>query len=143
MDTQTLIDRAEITDLLTRYATAVDNRDWELYRSVFTPDAHIDYTSAGGIKGSVDELARWLGDALALFEVTQHLIANVEIEVEGDQATARAMFFNPMKVPRQPLWTIGGWYSHKLVRTGEGWKSRELIETSSWTDGIPEPQPES
>ena len=56
--TRSLADRLEIGDLLTRYATAVDRRDWDLYRSVFTTDAEIDYTSAGGIAGTVDEVVR-------------------------------------------------------------------------------------
>tara|TARA_B100000809_G_scaffold24453_1_gene21389 strand:- start:303 stop:518 length:216 start_codon:yes stop_codon:yes gene_type:complete len=47
--TRSLADRLEIGDLITRYATAVDRRDWDLYRSVFTTDAEIDYTSAGGM----------------------------------------------------------------------------------------------
>ena len=53
MDADDLADRIAIGDLLTRYATAVDRRDWDLYRTVFTEDAHIDYTSAGGIAGGV------------------------------------------------------------------------------------------
>ncbi len=43
---QALADRIAVEDLLTRYATAVDRRDWELYRSVFTTDAEVDYTTA-------------------------------------------------------------------------------------------------
>ena len=39
--TETLADRIAIDDVLTRYATAVDARDWDLYRSVFTADAVI------------------------------------------------------------------------------------------------------
>ena len=42
MDLQTLGDRLEINDLLTRYAHSVDSKDWTLYRSVFTEDAFID-----------------------------------------------------------------------------------------------------
>lgn len=53
---EALADRLAIEDLLTRYASAVDRRDWGLYRSVFTDDAHIDYTSAGGIAGSLEEV---------------------------------------------------------------------------------------
>ena len=44
-------DELEITALLYRYARAVDTKDWELYRSVFTDDAHIDYSSAGADRG--------------------------------------------------------------------------------------------
>jgi acyl-CoA reductase-like NAD-dependent aldehyde dehydrogenase len=34
-------------------------KDWELYRSVFTADAYIDYSSAGAAAGSRDEVAGW------------------------------------------------------------------------------------
>lgn len=140
MDLQTLSDRAEITDLITRYATAVDRRDWDLYRSIFTPDAHIDYTSAGGIAGSLDEVSRWLGEVLAVFEASQHLVANFDVSVDGDRATATAMVLNPMKLSGQPVWGLGGWYHHKLVRTPQGWRSRELVEETSWIQGPPVPE---
>ena len=60
--TRSLADRLEIGDLITRYATAVDRRDWDLYRSVFTTDAEIDYTSAGGIAGTLDEVVAFLDE---------------------------------------------------------------------------------
>src|SRR5205807_2257008 len=47
-DPMRLSDRLAIQDLMTLYAMAVDGRDWRLYRSVFTPDAVIDYSDAGG-----------------------------------------------------------------------------------------------
>ncbi len=40
-------DELAIQALLNRYARAVDTKDWQLYRSVFTADALIDYSSAG------------------------------------------------------------------------------------------------
>ena len=142
MDLQALSDRAEITDLICRYATAVDRRDWNLYRCVFTPDARIDYTSAGGIAGSLDEVCRWLDETLTVFKATQHLVANFDISVSGDEATATAMFLNPMQIAGHPVWSTGGWYHHRLVRTARGWRSRRLLEESSWFDGVPEPEPE-
>jgi len=45
MDSRRISDELEIAALLTRYARAVDSRDWDLYRSVFTDDAHIDYSA--------------------------------------------------------------------------------------------------
>ena len=137
MDSQTLSDRMEIVDLLTRYATAVDRRDWDLYRSVFTPDARIDYTSVGGTAGPVGEVCDWLAETLVMFESTQHMIANVEVELDGDDAAVTAMVFNPMKLPDGSVWSTGGWYHHKLVRTPDGWRSRELREEASWFQGLP------
>ncbi len=139
MNLQELSDRAEISDLLARYARAVDRQDWKLYRSLFTADAQIDYTSVGGVAGGVEEVVAFLAGAMSMFESIQHLISNVEIEIEGDTASVTAMVYNPLKLPGSPVWATGGWYHHKLVRTSDGWRSRSLVEEASWFDGVPEP----
>ena len=136
MDLQTLADRVEIGDLLTRYATAVDRKDWELYRAVFTADAWIDYSSAGGLAGDVDTVLAGLPEQLSLFACTQHFISNVEVQLSADTAQVRAMFFNPMIVTPGKQFTCGGWYNHDLVRTPEGWRSNRLVEESAWFDGL-------
>ena len=137
MDRQALADRIAVEDLLTRYATAVDRRDWEQYRSIFTADAEIDYTSAGGIAGTVDEIVEFLSTSLEMFEMTQHLVSNIDLEVNGDSATVTAMFNNPMRLTGGDTWFTGGWYHHDLVRTPDGWRSRNLREESAWFDRAP------
>ena len=137
MDRQALEDRIAAEDLLTRYATAVDRRDWEQYRSIFTADAEIDYTSAGGIAGTVDEIVEFLSTSLEMFEMTQHLVSNIDLEVDGDSATVTAMFNNPMRLAGGDTWFTGGWYHHDLVRTPDGWHSRRLREESAWLDRAP------
>ena len=134
MDMQTLGDRLEINDLLTRYAHSVDSKDWALYRTVFTDDAFIDYESAGGIKGDREAVADWLEKTMAGFPMTQHLISNIDVKIDGDRATVRAMFYNPMGMPSGKTFWCGGFYNHSLVRTADGWKSERLIEESSWFD---------
>ena len=137
MDLQALADRIAVEDLLTRYATAVDRRDWDRYRSVFTDDAEIDYTSAGGIAGTLDEIVEFLTTTMDMFEMTQHLISNIDLAVDGDSATVTAMFNNPMRLPDGETWFTGGWYHHDLVRTSDGWRSRHLREESAWFDRAP------
>ena len=139
MDVQTLSDRAEITDLLTRYARAVDRQDWDLFRSVFTSDARIDHTQVGGIAGDVEEVAGFLSEVIPMFEAIQHLVSNIDITIDGDEAKVVAMVYNPLKLPDSPVWATGGWYHHELVRTPDGWRSRSLVEEASWFHGIPEP----
>lgn len=143
MELQEISDRLEVEDLLTRYAHAVDRRDWDLYRSVFTSDARIDYTSAGGIAGTVDEIVAWLDEVLGAFTSTQHLVANIELEVTGDGDIGRvsAMFHNPMKLADGTVMFTGGWYHHDLVRTPRGWRSSRLVEESAWFAGPPAPSP--
>ena len=135
VDHQYLADRLAISDFLTTYAHAVDTKDWELYRSLFTDDAEIDYTAAGGIQGTVDEVVAWMTTTMEMFSATQHLVSNEMVSIDGDRATARAMFFNPMQFAGDdaPYFDCGGWYNHELVRDGDGWKSRKLWEDFSWT----------
>lgn len=128
----------EITDLLTRYAKAVDRKDWTLYRSVFTADASLDYTSAGGIAGDVDTQARWLEEAMAQFPRTQHMVTNIDITFTGaDTASVEAMFHNPMVMADKTCFFTGGWYHHELVRTEDGWRSHTLVEESAYFSGMP------
>ncbi len=130
---QDVHDKLEISELLARYARGVDSKDWELYKSVFTSDAFIDYSSAGAIAGPRDEVAAWLEQGLATIPMTQHFITNMEIDLDGDRATVRAMFYNPMQLPGMvELSSCGGYYHHDLVRTPEGWKSERLVEENLW-----------
>lgn len=132
-DAGRIADELAINALLTRYARAVDSKDWELYRSVFTPDAHIDYTSAGAVAGSRDEVAEWLAAGFAAIPWSMHYITNVEAEIDGDTATVRAMFYNPMQLPgMSEMSACGGYYHHELVRTPDGWRSRRLREGNVW-----------
>jgi hypothetical protein len=128
-----LADRLAIHELLARYARGVDQKDWTLYRSVFTADAIIDYSSAGPPPGTVDEVVAFLEAGFAAIPWTQHYITNVEIELDGDTATVLAAFYNPMQLPGmdQPS-SCGGYYRHQLVRTPDGWRSRHLVEDNRW-----------
>jgi 3-phenylpropionate/cinnamic acid dioxygenase small subunit len=134
MHPQRVADEIEIAALLNRYARAVDSKDWELYRLVFTDDAHIDYSSAGAPAGPRDEVAEWLAKGFAAIPMSMHYITNVEIvALDGDAATVRAMFYNPMQLPGMAeLSYCGGYYHHELVRTADGWRCRNLREENVW-----------
>jgi 3-phenylpropionate/cinnamic acid dioxygenase small subunit len=118
-------DRLQIQDLLTRYAVAVDNKDWALLDSCFVADAYIDYTSTGGRKGPYPEVRKWLAQVLAPFAITLHYIGNTMLEIDGDRARARTYLWNPMgfqKADGELHWfTVSAQYVDELVRTNEGW----------------------
>lgn len=139
LSNQELSDRIEIQDLLTRYCTSIDTKDWELLDTCFTPDAHVDYVSSGGIAGTYPEAREWLGKALAIFPVTLHAISNSRIEVDEDRATGRTMVNNPMgfQNPDGSLHTFTVWayYVDKFVRTVDGWRIEERIEEQALMEG--------
>jgi len=131
-------DRIQIDDLLIRYTVAIDKKDWDLLDTVYTPDAKIDYTESGGIKGEYPEVRAWLAKALAPFTMTQHLISNSVIELDGDAARGRTMVFNPMGTDDGngglKIFYVGAWYVDKLVRTSEGWRIAERFEEKAFFD---------
>ncbi|WP_326547213.1 nuclear transport factor 2 family protein [Mycolicibacterium sp. ND9-15] len=142
MNDRQVRDELDIAALLHRYARAVDTKDWELYRSVFTDDAHIDYSSAGAVVGSRDEVVDWFAANFGVIPWSMHHITNIEADVEtgpdGDNARVRAMFYNPMQLPgmSEPSF-CGGYYHHELVRTPDGWRSRRLVEENVWFTNPP------
>jgi hypothetical protein len=141
LDLAQISDRIEIGDLLTRYTRAIDSGDWDRLDDVFLPEARVDYTATGGIAGPFPEVKAWLARMLPIFARRQHVIAQSEVMVDGDTATLLAYFVNPMVIvpERGPesLWEFGGYYHHTLVRTPDGWRSRELVEELVWKRGVP------
>ena len=136
LDLQTISDRIEIDDLITTYTRAVDTLDWPRFDTVFTADATIDYTASGGIKGTRDEVRDWLAETLPMFSAMQHYVCQKEVTLDGDTATVRIYLMNPMDIsqPDGSTWRMemGGYYLHQLVRTPDGWRSRELVEEMVW-----------
>src|SRR5262249_54326228 len=96
---QEISDRLEIQELMIRYSNAIDSRDFGRLDAVFTPDAYIDYRALGGIDGPYPVIKEWLGPALAGFPHYFHLLANIEITLAGNTATARTLCLNPMETP--------------------------------------------
>jgi 3-phenylpropionate/cinnamic acid dioxygenase small subunit len=138
---QEISDRMEIDDLLIRYSHAVDTWDWDLYRTVFTEDAYIDYSELGGSKGNLEETVAFLAAVMPTFKSHQHMIANTVLELDGDTAKARTICWNPMVMERdgeEVVFFCGLWYRDELVRTSDGWKIKHRYEERSFTFNRPE-----
>jgi 3-phenylpropionate/cinnamic acid dioxygenase small subunit len=136
-----LFDRLEIDELLTRYATAIDSKNFDLLDTVFTPDAHIDYTTAGGVAGDFPTVKAWLADVLPYFAQYQHVVGNRDVTLDGDTASSISKFFNPMVMENGDTFFCGGEYRDQLVRTADGWRIKDRFEQAVWTYGAVPPVP--
>ena len=133
-----LADRVAIGDLLDDYAHGIDTRNFDLVASLFTRDAHLDYTSSGGPAAGRDEVIGWLRASLPAVTVTQHLLTNRRIRVSGSSATVRTELLNPLLfagVNGTELMLLGGRYDDRVVRTPDGWLIAERVHTATWTAG--------
>jgi hypothetical protein len=134
-------DRVEIEDVLTRYCYAVDDREWSVYRGLFTHDAVIDDRVTGGIQSGVEEHIQYLRRALSKVVLSQHAISTIRIDLSVSSANVRAHCSCPMVVDlgekKTHVFFQGLWYRNLLVRTHEGWKISHLTEEGYWTYNMP------
>ncbi len=139
---QEISDRFEIQDMLYAYADIIDSQDFNQLCDIFVEDARIDYSVFGGPVGNRDEIISFLKQAMPQFTHTQHLNANNQISINGDEATGRVMCFNPMEMKPSKdethLFMLGLWYMDKYIRTDAGWRIKERIEQKSWVFNLPE-----
>ena len=131
-----LADKQEIADLCARYTTALDTKDWALLESCFGPAAA--FIHPGGRLDGFPAILQRTATALAPLTVTQHLLGNIVTEVDGD--TARSFcYFQAQHVragtPGGETYIIAGSYADTLVRTADGWKIAERVQTYIWRDG--------
>ena len=115
-------DRHDIADVLIRYATAIDRRDWRLFESCFTADCHLDYEGAGVWDG-VGVVTRFMADAHASMGHTLHRLANIAVALDGDAAQARC-YVDAVLMSEDGRTGINavGWYDDELARTTDGWR---------------------
>ncbi|WP_329279705.1 nuclear transport factor 2 family protein [Streptomyces sp. NBC_01451] len=142
----TVLDRLSLDGLVTAYAVAVDDGDWEAYLELFAPDGRADYRSAGGIEGDARQVAEWLRQNMELFPMRQHLIVNRRVgfglleQDTGDTALVQADYVNPMRLAdgageggsTEPDFVCGGRYTFGLIRTEDGWRLREVVVQEKW-----------
>ncbi|WP_066376555.1 nuclear transport factor 2 family protein [Herbidospora mongoliensis] len=85
--TADLVLRAEIEELVTRYATAIDHRDWDLFRSVFADDARIDYGPLMGTWDDADVFTDFMRQVHAPAGRSIHRMTNITVK-PGDVLAA-------------------------------------------------------
>jgi hypothetical protein len=138
---ETLTDRAAISDVVLRYATAVDTRDWALYRSVFTDPLTVDFASWSGdpeLTMPVDEWVELVRKTLSGFDATQHLSSNHVISLTGDGARCVSYMVARhylVEKGERLMHSIGGHYTNRLIRTGDDWKIQHCMLTVTWEMG--------
>jgi len=142
---QELSDRIEIQDLVFHYAHLIDTKQIDRLREdIFTTDVHIDYSVFGGSVGDLDETIAFLKASLTseLFPNSQHLNANVQVQLQGDTATGRVMCFNPMEMQisegKTHTFFLGLWYVDEYRRTEQGWRISRREEVKSWVFNTPD-----
>lgn len=131
--TDRLLDEADIRDLMHRYGAGVDERDWRAWAEIFDDPIETDFSGIDPAfhPATLARAEHVAGTQAVLnqFSATQHMITNMLITVDGDQATLRA----PMRAEhwldglRGPSrYTMFGVYENEFRRTSTGWRINRL-----------------
>jgi 3-phenylpropionate/cinnamic acid dioxygenase small subunit len=115
--------RQDIAEVLVRYASGIDGREWELFRSCFTDRCEADYGDVGAWNGA-EEITAFMREMHEPLGPTLHRITNQAVELRGDdQATARSYVDALVMGPDDgPAIRIAGYYDDELVRVVDNWK---------------------
>jgi hypothetical protein len=115
-------DCQDISELLVRYATGIDRRDWPLFRTVFTDDCELDYGEIGAWQG-VDAVTEFMDKTHAMAGHTLHRLTNQAITVDGDHGSARTYIDAVIMFgDNQSGVNAWGFYDDEVVRTADGWR---------------------
>ena len=124
---QALIDRAAISDVVNAYATAVDRRDWQLFRTVFADRLFLDFRSFHPSlhrEVTLDELVE-ITRGIAAFDSTQHISSNHVHTLAGNRATCVSYMHAGHFLKRDGVehaCFLYGYYTYELLRAGDTWK---------------------
>ncbi len=134
-------DFTEITRRVYEYAYGIDNRDWQLYRSIFDDVVAMNFHSYNGEPERSMQADEWVAGARVVFtglDATQHVMTNPLVDVAGDHARCRMY----MKAEHFLLtdqgdsgYALGGYYDDRLVRTSAGWKIEAVTLHVKWHRG--------
>lgn len=115
--------RFKIHDLFARYVKSVDNCDEAELLACFTEDGVLETPVLGGRFAGREGQRQFLRNSRKMNEGSQlrHLFTNLEVELDGDRARARAYLL--VTTTREGKTTIlhAGHYDSRLVKVGESW----------------------
>ena len=130
-------DRFAIIAVLDRYAECLDTRDWAGLSDVFTQDIEMDFVVWQA--DNLDDVRTNIRSFLDGCGVSQHLLGNYRIDLNGETASSRCycrvMHFG--KEDETKTFESFIEYADELVRTADGWRSRKRVASPKMNVGDP------
>ena len=136
-----LADRAELIELMGRYADIADLKEYEkLPGLVFTDPLTLDFESVVGLPPMTVPLGDYLENlrmSFAPFVATHHVITGHVITLDGDRAKIHAHVRAEHWVQDEVAaggpnrWLVVGFYDDEAVRTADGWRLTRVKLTAS------------
>lgn len=134
-NTEALAQREAIKDILYTHSRGLDRLDADLLKQAYWPDAEVDY---GAFKGSAHQFADIISPALSSqFELTQHLLGQTLIEMDGDKAnTETYVYARHLLLGADQELAFAGRYLDQLEYRDGQWKIRYRRVVMDWSHRV-------
>jgi uncharacterized protein len=127
-------DRIAISAAVESIARNADLRQWDAVQTAFSPEVELDYGSPERVR-STEIIARWKS-LLSAFDTTQHVLRDLRVSLDGDRATATAVFQATHALDGD-VWTLAGRYEWSAARDSAGWKITRMKMIPGASTGNP------
>jgi hypothetical protein len=137
-------DRVAVLETVYKYAQGIDTRDWALYRSIFTDEIEVDFSSYNGQQGGCIKADAWVERLKPLFSglaATQHILTNPIVTFDEEGSTCRIYMQAEHFLDAydgSTSYAIGGYYTDRLVRHNNHWLISSVTLAVLWRRGDPE-----
>jgi hypothetical protein len=128
-----LADRAEIAELLARYARCIDERNWPGLQETYAIDGTMQHGAVSVGHDRVPELSERILSGVAR---AHHLVSDPSIKINGDTAETFSHYFaTHVAADGTIVRQAGGWYDCTLRRTELGWRFTRVTARTAWRTG--------
>jgi hypothetical protein len=134
-----LADREAIRDCLMRYSRGIDRRDPELLRGVYWPgavDEHLDFVGTG------EDFIDYVIPALSRMDQTMHLLGNILIDIQGDEASVETYFqaFHRLRLDGEERrdFEAAGRYVDRFAKRDDEWRIARRVVIIDWFRAYPD-----
>ncbi len=127
-----LLERDKIRDCVARLARGEDRRDAELISTSYWPDSTSDY---GVFCGSFDEYLAWVVPGSPAIPVTQHVLGQSVIALNGETAlveTQATSYHRVVMGEEERDTMIGGRYLDRMEKRAGEWRIAQRTMLYDW-----------
>jgi 3-phenylpropionate/cinnamic acid dioxygenase small subunit len=90
LDNESLLVRTALYDVMVSYASNIDDKKWDEYENIFTPDLTVSGVFGDMVWKSRDEWMAHVKGTISVYKFTQHFLGPMKIlEFDGDKAKVR------------------------------------------------------
>lgn len=131
-------DRNAILDLLSRYAVSIDRHRWDDFASCFAEEVDVNLIRTNGwVHFQRSDLVRLVQRVFQSYSATQHISANHQISLDGDNAVA----WSTLNATHYLKDTAGGEFHQQVgyyeahLKRDQGWRLTRMRQVEHWQRG--------